>query len=168
MGLARRAHERAGARQGRGGGRRLVLAVEDADGLQSDRQVVLLRAPAAERAAHRGGVHVHARGHVEALRLPRRNAAPRRNGARPVADLGGRRARDLRRRACCCSASARARSPSCSPARWPSPTSSSTSRKSAWPTVNGGVSAVLYCFVWLYISAAGPGPWSLDARRKRG
>jgi len=34
-----------------------------------------------------------------------------------------------------------------------------------WPTVNGGVAAALYCFVWLYISAAGPGPLSLDARR---
>jgi putative oxidoreductase len=33
-----------------------------------------------------------------------------------------------------------------------------------WPTTNGGVPAVLYCFVWLYISAAGAGPWSLDAR----
>ncbi len=38
-----------------------------------------------------------------------------------------------------------------------------------WPTVNGGVSAALYCFVWLYVSAAGAGPWSLDAKRgKRG
>lgn len=37
--------------------------------------------------------------------------------------------------------------------------------KSFWPTVNGGVSAVLYCFVWLYFSAAGAGPWSLDAKR---
>ncbi|MEO5617959.1 MAG: DoxX family protein [Candidatus Eisenbacteria bacterium] len=36
-----------------------------------------------------------------------------------------------------------------------------------WPTMNGGVPAVLYCFVWLYISAAGAGPWSLDAARKR-
>ena len=36
-----------------------------------------------------------------------------------------------------------------------------------WPTVNGGVAAMLYCFVWLYISAAGPGPWSLDALRRR-
>lgn len=34
-----------------------------------------------------------------------------------------------------------------------------------WPTMNGGVAAVLYCFVWLYFSAAGPGPWSLDAKR---
>ena len=34
-----------------------------------------------------------------------------------------------------------------------------------WPVLNGGVVAVLYCFLWLYISAAGPGPWSVDARR---
>jgi putative oxidoreductase len=33
-----------------------------------------------------------------------------------------------------------------------------------WPVLNGGVSAALYCFVWLYFSAAGAGPWSLDAR----
>ena len=39
--------------------------------------------------------------------------------------------------------------------------------KSLWPVVNGGVSAALYCFVWLYFSAAGAGPWSLDALRKR-
>ncbi|MBI5490089.1 MAG: DoxX family protein [Deltaproteobacteria bacterium] len=39
--------------------------------------------------------------------------------------------------------------------------------KGFWPTVNGGTAAVLYCFVWLYFSAAGPGPWSLDARRKK-
>ena len=38
---------------------------------------------------------------------------------------------------------------------------------SFWPTVNGGVSAVLYCFLWLYFSAAGPGPWSVDAMRRR-
>ena len=34
-----------------------------------------------------------------------------------------------------------------------------------WPVMNGGVLAVLYCFVWLYFSAAGAGPWSLDAKR---
>jgi len=34
-----------------------------------------------------------------------------------------------------------------------------------WPTLNGGIPAALYCFVWLYFSAAGAGPWSLDARR---
>src|SRR2546427_3768065 len=34
-----------------------------------------------------------------------------------------------------------------------------------WPTLNGGVAAALYCFLWLYFSAAGAGPWSLDRRR---
>ena len=32
-----------------------------------------------------------------------------------------------------------------------------------WPVLNGGHPAVLFCFIWLYLSAAGPGPWSLDA-----
>lgn len=32
-----------------------------------------------------------------------------------------------------------------------------------WPIANGGVDAALYCFVWLYFSAAGGGPWSLDS-----
>ncbi len=36
-----------------------------------------------------------------------------------------------------------------------------------WPTINGGVAAVVYCFVWLYFSAAGPGPWSVDAALRR-
>jgi putative oxidoreductase len=41
--------------------------------------------------------------------------------------------------------------------------------KSIFPAINGGDAAILYCFVFLYLSAAGPGPWSLDAalRRKR-
>ena len=39
--------------------------------------------------------------------------------------------------------------------------------KGFYPTMNGGVAAVLYCFLWLYFSAAGPGPWSLDAMRKK-
>ena len=34
-----------------------------------------------------------------------------------------------------------------------------------WALANGGTNAVLFCFVWLYLSAAGPGPWSLDAWR---
>ena len=37
--------------------------------------------------------------------------------------------------------------------------------QSAWPTINHGVAAALYCLIWLYFSAAGPGPWSLDAKR---
>jgi putative oxidoreductase len=32
------------------------------------------------------------------------------------------------------------------------------------PLLNGGELAVLYCFVFLYLFAAGPGPWSIDAR----
>lgn len=36
-----------------------------------------------------------------------------------------------------------------------------------WPIMNGGVAAALYCFIWLYFSAAGAGPWSLDAMRKK-
>jgi putative oxidoreductase len=34
-----------------------------------------------------------------------------------------------------------------------------------FPTYNGGVSAVLYCFFFLYLTVAGGGSWSLDARR---
>ncbi len=34
---------------------------------------------------------------------------------------------------------------------------------SFWTIVNGGQAAVFYCFAFLYFSAAGPGPWSLDA-----
>ena len=32
-----------------------------------------------------------------------------------------------------------------------------------YPVNNGGDAAILYCFVFLYLAAAGPGPWSLDA-----
>jgi putative oxidoreductase len=34
-----------------------------------------------------------------------------------------------------------------------------------WPVLNQGTPAVMFCFLYLYISAAGPGPWSLDAQR---
>jgi putative oxidoreductase len=39
-----------------------------------------------------------------------------------------------------------------------------------WPVLNQGAPAVLYCFLFLYFSSVGPGPWSLDAvlRSKRG
>lgn len=39
-----------------------------------------------------------------------------------------------------------------------------------YPILNRGDGAILYCFVFLYIAAAGAGPWSLDAllaRRQR-
>jgi putative oxidoreductase len=34
-----------------------------------------------------------------------------------------------------------------------------------WPILNGGELASIYCFLWLYFAAAGPGPISLDAVR---
>jgi len=34
-----------------------------------------------------------------------------------------------------------------------------------FPVNNMGDAAILYCFVFLYICMAGPGPWSLDAAR---
>ena len=36
-------------------------------------------------------------------------------------------------------------------------------RQGFWPLVNQGEPAVLFCFVWLYLAAAGAGAWSLDA-----
>jgi len=36
-----------------------------------------------------------------------------------------------------------------------------------WPVLNGGVPAVIFCFVWLYFSAAGGGPLSADAALQR-
>lgn len=36
-----------------------------------------------------------------------------------------------------------------------------------WVTVNGGTAAALYGFVWLYFSAVGGGPWSVDALRRK-
>ncbi len=36
-----------------------------------------------------------------------------------------------------------------------------------FPLLNGGDLAVLFCFTFLYLSAAGPGPWSVDRARGR-
>jgi putative oxidoreductase len=35
-----------------------------------------------------------------------------------------------------------------------------------FPLLNQGEAAILFCFIFLYFSAAGAGPWSLDANRK--
>jgi putative oxidoreductase len=35
-----------------------------------------------------------------------------------------------------------------------------------WPIVNHGELAILFCFLWLFLSAAGPGPWSIDVMRQ--
>jgi len=36
---------------------------------------------------------------------------------------------------------------------------------SFFPIYNGGEAAILFCFVYLYIAAAGPGEWSVDKAR---
>ena len=41
--------------------------------------------------------------------------------------------------------------------------------KSFWPILNGGENVVLFCFLYLYLAAAGGGEWALDrvlARRR--
>jgi putative oxidoreductase len=35
--------------------------------------------------------------------------------------------------------------------------------QSFFPLINRGDGATLYCFIFLYLFFAGPGPWSLDA-----
>jgi putative oxidoreductase len=35
-----------------------------------------------------------------------------------------------------------------------------------YPAQNGGVAAILFCFIFLYLAIAGPGPLSLDAWRR--
>jgi len=37
-------------------------------------------------------------------------------------------------------------------------------KQGMFPVLNGGDAAILFCFVFLYIAAKGPGPWSLDRR----
>ncbi|MDB6179390.1 DoxX family protein [Paracoccus sp. Z330] len=36
-----------------------------------------------------------------------------------------------------------------------------------FPTLNGGDSAILYCFVFLYIAVVGGGAWGMDAARAK-
>lgn len=38
--------------------------------------------------------------------------------------------------------------------------------RSTFPAVNGGDAAILFCFVFLYIAAAGPGPWAIGSKRE--
>ncbi len=40
--------------------------------------------------------------------------------------------------------------------------------RDVFPTNNGGDASILYCFVFLYLVFAGPGPWSLDAMMRKG
>ncbi len=39
--------------------------------------------------------------------------------------------------------------------------------KSFYPAVNMGEGAILFCFIFLYLAAAGPGAWSVDGARTR-
>ena len=39
--------------------------------------------------------------------------------------------------------------------------------RSFWPIQNSGELAVMFCFVYLYLFAAGPGPISLDRRLRK-
>jgi putative oxidoreductase len=36
-----------------------------------------------------------------------------------------------------------------------------------WPLLNRGELPVIFCFLFLYFAAVGPGPWSLDAVRRK-
>jgi putative oxidoreductase len=35
---------------------------------------------------------------------------------------------------------------------------------SPFPVINGGSAAILYCFLFLYFAASGPGPWALNQK----
>ncbi|NOG69754.1 DoxX family protein [Roseicella sp. DB1501] len=37
--------------------------------------------------------------------------------------------------------------------------------RSFYPVLNGGDAAILYCFIFLYFVAAGPGAWAIDIAR---
>ncbi|WP_185985353.1 DoxX family protein [Aureimonas mangrovi] len=40
--------------------------------------------------------------------------------------------------------------------------------ESFFPILNGGEAALMFCFLFLYVAAAGPGPWSVDALYSNG
>lgn|SRR5690242_11817192 len=39
--------------------------------------------------------------------------------------------------------------------------------KGFMPLINGGESAIFFCFIFLYLAAAGPGPISIDAKMRK-
>ena len=39
--------------------------------------------------------------------------------------------------------------------------------KAIYPALNGGDAAILFCFIFLYLVAAGPGAFSVDAARQK-
>lgn len=38
--------------------------------------------------------------------------------------------------------------------------------QSTFPSNNGGEPAILFCFIFLFLAAAGPGAWSIDGNRR--
>jgi putative oxidoreductase len=40
-------------------------------------------------------------------------------------------------------------------------------KTSFYPAVNMGEAEIIYCFVFLYLAAAGAGPWSIDSTRMK-
>ena len=126
--------------------------------------MVHLGATPSERAPYRGRYHVHARRHDEAVRIPGRGATGRRH--RPAVHQpwfggvletfgGGLLLLGLFTRPVAFILSGEM---AVAYFQFHFP-------KGFWPTMNGGMPAVLYCFLWFYFSAAGAGPWSLDAKR---
>ena len=55
---------------------------------------------------------------------------------------------------------------SSSAARWPSPIGWPTPPRSPFPAINGGDAAILFCFLFLYFVASGPGSYSVDGARE--
>ena len=39
--------------------------------------------------------------------------------------------------------------------------------RSLYPALNGGDAAILFCFIFLYVAAAGPGAFSVDEARSK-
>ena len=36
--------------------------------------------------------------------------------------------------------------------------------QSFFPALNEGTAAILFCFIFLYLAAAGPGPWAINQK----
>jgi hypothetical protein len=92
----------------------------------------------------------------------RAHHAGRQHRASRVADWPCVGARDLRRLFLLIGLFTRGPWRLCCPARWRLPTSSATRRRDSG-VLNTGTDAVIFCFLWLYISSAGPGSWAMDA-----
>ena len=109
------------------------------------------------------GVVVHVARHAEAVRLSaERHAADARSPLMSLLGFAGV-LEVVRRRADRCRVSSRVRSRFCSRVKWQSRISRRISRARFYPTSNGGESAVLFCFSFLYLMFAGAGAWSIDA-----